>query len=122
MKKTPALKILHWGPRVLSILLILFISMFALDIFEEGYSFWELLVGLFMHLIPSFVLIILLIIAWRHQKIGGALFITAAVLFSILVLERAPLSTFLVLPLPMILIGGGFLADRYFTRKTPPVL
>ena len=33
---------LFWIPRIAGILFILFISIFALDIFGQGYSFWEL--------------------------------------------------------------------------------
>lgn len=57
----------------------LFLSSFALDVFGEGYSVSELIVALFMHLIPSFVLIAVLIFAWCNEHIAGALFIAVAV-------------------------------------------
>ena len=55
-------KLLHYAPRVIAILGILFLSSFALDVFGEGYSAADLVVALFMHLIPSFVLIAVLIL------------------------------------------------------------
>jgi hypothetical protein len=72
-------KLLHYAPRVIAILGILFLSSFALDVFGEGYSAADLVVALFMHLIPSFVLIAVLIFAWRNERIGGALFIAVAI-------------------------------------------
>ena len=66
--------ILFWTPRVLGILFILFISLFALDIFDMGLDFWDTVVGLFMHLLPSIAMTIALILAWRWEWIGAVLF------------------------------------------------
>lgn len=72
-------QILFWTPRVAGILFILFISLFALDIFDMKLGFWETIVGLFMHLIPSILLTIAIILAWRWEWVGAALFIGWAV-------------------------------------------
>ena len=66
---------LFWTPRFAGILFILFISLFALDIFDEQLGFWGTIVGLFMHLIPSILLTIALIIAWKWEWVGAVLFI-----------------------------------------------
>lgn len=66
-------KIIYWAARVLAILFIIFVSIFALDVFGEPN--WPL--ALLMHLIPSIVLVILTIIAWKYEQIGGWLFIAA---------------------------------------------
>ncbi|MBK8046515.1 MAG: hypothetical protein IPK16_04895 [Anaerolineales bacterium] len=65
---------LHWAPRVLSILFIAFISLFALDVFGAGYSPWETLVALTMHLIPTFLLIVVVVAAWRWPWVGALAF------------------------------------------------
>lgn len=67
--------VLFWTPRIAGILFVLFLSLFALDIFGQGYSFWETVVGLFMHLIPSILLAIAIALAWRWGWIGATLFI-----------------------------------------------
>jgi len=64
----------HWIPRIISILAILFISIFAADAFSPELTFWQQLGGFFMHLIPSFMLLGFLIIAWKWEFIGGILF------------------------------------------------
>ena len=79
---------LYWSPRILTILFILFISLFALDIFGNGYTFWETVVGLFMHLIPSMILIIFLLIAWRHEWVGALGFLIFAVWYVCMTLLR----------------------------------
>ena len=58
-------KLLYWAPRALSIAFILFLSLFALDVFSEGYGFWQTLLALAIHLIPSMVLTVGVLLAWR---------------------------------------------------------
>ena len=51
--------------RIVAVLGICFISLFAFDVFEAGRPPAEIAVGLFMHLLPSFGLIAVLAVAWR---------------------------------------------------------
>ncbi len=74
-------KFIFWTPRVLAILFILFLAMFSLDIFEGNYGFWGTIVGLFMHNIPSLVLLIVLIISWKHELVGAIAFILGGILY-----------------------------------------
>jgi hypothetical protein len=62
--------------------------MFALDVFGEGYGFWKTLIALTMHLLPSFVLIFALILAWRWEWVGAALFGAAGTLYVTWVFAR----------------------------------
>ena len=57
-------KILYWSPRILGILVAILVSLFALDVFGEGYNFWEMIVALVMHLIPTFLILIALAVSW----------------------------------------------------------
>ena len=65
-------------PRILGLLSLLFISMFAADAFETGHPIWQQLANLFMHFIPTFFLTIVLFIAWKWEFIGGIIFILIA--------------------------------------------
>ncbi len=67
-------KIIYWVPRILCILAILFISMFALDAFEPGSPLSQQISGFLMHMIPSFALLLVLVIAWKWEYIGGIIF------------------------------------------------
>ncbi len=69
-----SITVFHWLPRIICILAILFISMFALDAFEPGPTLWQQLGAFMMHLIPSFVLLALLVVAWNWELIGGIIF------------------------------------------------
>jgi len=100
-------KIFYWLPRVLAILFIAFISIFTLDVFGEPQWFLALLI----HLIPSFILIILTIIAWKHEQLGGLLFIVGGVFM--LVSSRFES---LIISIPAIVIGMLFLGRKYFSK------
>jgi hypothetical protein len=72
-------KVLYWIPRLLTIIFILFMTMFSLDAFEGNESLGAKLVGFFIHNIPVIILIIILIIAWKWEIAGGILFIVASI-------------------------------------------
>jgi hypothetical protein len=65
---------LFWVPRALSIVFIAFLSIFALDVFDEKLGFWQTLLAFLIHQIPVFVLILVLILAWKWEWIGTALY------------------------------------------------
>ena len=67
--------IMHWLPRVIVILSILFVSAFAFDSFTTTNSIWQQLLEFLIHLIPSYILLIVLLIAWKFELIGGVIFI-----------------------------------------------
>ena len=108
---------LFLAPRVLSILFIAFLSMFALDVFGEGLGFWKTLVALAMHLIPSFVLICALIVAWRWEWVGAAVYAAAGTLYVVTLLpHRVPalpikLQWISVIALPAFVIAALFVAN-----------
>lgn len=77
------IKAIHWLPRILTILAICFVSLFALDTFDSNLTIMQQIIGFLMHLIPSFILLILLGIAWRYQLTGGIIFVVTGVVFGI---------------------------------------
>lgn len=60
---------------------ILFLMLFSLDIFDMKLGFWGTVVGLFMHNIPALVLLVILIISWKYEIVGGTIFILAGALY-----------------------------------------
>lgn len=113
----PQYRILRWTPRILAILFTLFITLFALDVFAAGYAWSELLLALFMHLIPTFALLIALAVAWRWPLYGGFLFLANTVGY---ILKYNMLShpiAALIIAGPPILIGGLFILDGLLQRR-----
>src|SRR3974390_3392185 len=88
-----AKRLLFWTPRVLSLAFIAFLSLFALDVFGEHLGFWRTIVALCRHLIPSFVLLAALVLAWRWEWIGAVLYAGFGGLYTYFVVHRPhPLS------------------------------
>ena len=113
-------KILFWSPRVLGILIAIFVSLFALDVFGEGYSFWETITALAMHLIPTLVILIVLGIAWRWEWTGGFLFVALGVLYITLFWEPSNLPAYLIISGPLFLVGILFLLDGCYRKANLP--
>lgn len=103
-------RFLFWTPRILTILFILFLALFALDVFQEGYGFWELLLALFMHLIPNLILVAVLVLAWKREWIGGALFCGLGIFYLVMAWGKVHWSAFLAISGPLFLIGILFFA------------
>src|SRR3989339_1715441 len=79
-------KSLYWTPRILSIVFIFFLALMSLDIFEGNYGFWGTIAGLFMHNIPAMILLIVLIISWQREIVGGIGFVLAGILYIAMIL------------------------------------
>jgi hypothetical protein len=77
------LLLLLWAPRILTILFAIFISFFAFDVFGQGTGFLKTLLALMMHLIPTFLLGIILIFSWKRPWIGGISFILLGIAYII---------------------------------------
>lgn len=68
-------KLFYWTPRILAILAILLMMVFSLDCLDSGGT--DALICLVMHNIPAFIIILVLVIAWKWELIGGILFVIA---------------------------------------------
>lgn len=75
---TITMKIIHWLPRILSIGFVLFISLFSLDVFSE-YHGWGVVLPLFIHLIPAFFLLAVVLVSWKYDLVGAVAFLGFAV-------------------------------------------
>jgi glucose-6-phosphate-specific signal transduction histidine kinase len=108
---------LFWAPRLLTILFILFMSLFALDVFGEGYGFRETLLALFMHLIPHMVAIGILVLAWRWEWIGTVLFAALGLFYIISTGGRFDLTTYLIVSGPLFLVSILFFVGWAYRRQ-----
>jgi hypothetical protein len=113
---TPTTQILFWTPRVLGLLFAAFLSVFALDVFGEGYGFWKTALALLMHLIPTGVILVALAISWRWEAVGGLVFIALGAWYLISAWGRFHWSAYLVIAGPLVLLGALFLLDWFHRR------
>jgi len=113
-------RIIHWAPRIAAILIIFFISLFSLDVFEMEASPLELLGGFLIHNIPSIILLALLIVAWKRPAVGFVAFLVAGALFALFFVRDAEsLPNLLIFVFPILLIAGLFYADWKWVNPQP---
>ena len=121
------MKVLHWLPRIFCIAAILFISMFALDAFHPGLTIWQQLGHFIQHLIPSFILLAFLLIAWKWEKIGGIIFLLIGLGFMPIIFSinyqrnHFPfwncILIILAINLPFVIVGTLFIVSNYMKKK-----
>jgi hypothetical protein len=109
-------KLLFWTPRILGIMFVLFLMLFSLDVFEPGLTAWQIAVGLFMHNIPALVLLVALVFSWKHEAVGGIVFIAAGLLYMLMLamntkIEWYMLSWSITIAGPAFLIGILFIMN-----------
>jgi len=113
---TAVQRLLFWTPRFLGILFAAFLSIFALDVFGEGYGFWGTALALIMHLIPTVIVLAAVAIAWRWEMVGGLLFIGLGAWY-LKDWPRGHWSNYLVISGPLFLTGVLFLSDWIYRAK-----
>jgi hypothetical protein len=126
-KMDSKIKLFHWLPRIICILAILFVSMFALDSFAPGLTLGQQLGAFLMHLVPSFVLTAILIVAWKWELIGGIIFMVIGTGLSpfIYLLNHNrngmsvgnSLMVVLLINIPFVLVGILFIASYFLKKK-----
>jgi hypothetical protein len=121
-----SIRIIHWIPRILCVLSILFVSLLALDSFAPGIPLRQQIGGFFMHMIPSFVLILFLIVAWKWELIGGAIFVMIGLGFMPFIYMMnfhmnnsvwMSLGVILMINAPFVLVGLLFILSHFLKRK-----
>lgn len=105
-------RIIHWAPRVAALLIIFFVGLFSLDVFGTGAPPLEVLAAFLMHNLPSLVMLVLLIFAWKRPVVGFVAFLIAAAAFATLfVRDLYALPNLLLFVLPILLVASLFYAD-----------
>jgi hypothetical protein len=124
MKKS--IKVFHWIPRIICLLAILFVSLFALDAFAPGLTIWQQLGAFIIHLIPSFILLAFLIVAWKWEYIGGMIFLIIGVVMSPIIFMHnynmnhsvwMSLGIILAITVPFVIVGVLFMVSHSLKKK-----
>jgi hypothetical protein len=121
-----SIQLLHWTPRILCIVAILFVSLFALDAFAFGLTIWQQLAGFLKHLIPSFILLAFLLVAWKYEYIGGLIFAIMGLGFSPFIFLHnyqmnhsvgMSLIIILMITFPFVVVGLLFILSHFIKKK-----
>ena len=100
-------KLLYWTPRILCMVFALFISLFAMDVFQE-HEGWDIVLALLIHLVPVYLVIGALLLAWRWEWIGAVLFSGLGLFYIIMIWGKFDWRAPLFISGPLFLLGGLF--------------
>jgi len=96
------------------IVFALFLSVFALDVFSDHQHFWNTIVGFFIHLIPTFTVLLLVFIAQRRPLVGAIAFMLLALAYLFFARGRFNWTVYAAISGPLAVIGLlYFMAWRY---------
>jgi len=115
--KTPLKRLLFWTPRILCLLFAAFISLFAADVFNEGRGFWRTILALLIHLIPTWIVLAVLFLAWRREWVGGLLFGALGAAYLIQAWGRFHWSAYLCISGPLFLVGVLFFLNWIYRKE-----
>ena len=117
MINTRVKRALFWTPRVLCIIFAVFLSLFALDVFGEGHGFWETSLALLIHLVPVYLVVAALVIAWCWEWIGAILFVALALFYLLWFWGSFHWSAYLVISGFLFMLGVLFLLNWIFRAE-----
>jgi hypothetical protein len=112
-------RLLFWTPRITLLLFALLLSLFALDVFGQGAGFWETLLGLLIHLIPTWAMLIVVALAWRWEWVGTILLTAWAIAYLVMASGFPPSVYLMMSGLPFMLGLLFWLNWRYRTELHP---
>ena len=117
---------LYWAPRILSMLFIALLAVMSLDAVSSGQALLSLLTGLFMHNIPTLAALLVLILSWKWEWIGGIVYLFGGAGYAAYTAYTAGpgkwpewISWNLAVTLPCFLIGILFLVCWAAKTKRP---
>ncbi|HOW28228.1 MAG TPA: hypothetical protein PK876_06980 [Elusimicrobiota bacterium] len=103
----------HWAPRILSLLFVAFLSLFAFDTVGEHAGGSALL----MHLLIPLSLLVIVLLVWKWDWAGALVFFFVALSYVGMVGLNRPWSWYLTISGPAVLISALFLTNHYTKRR-----
>jgi hypothetical protein len=113
----PLNQFIFWAPRVAGIAFIAFLGLFAADVFGQGYDFLQTGGALLIHLIPNFVLLIVLIIAWKREWVGALVYTILGIAYIALGWGRMDWQAYFFISGPLFLTGLLFLLGWHDRKR-----
>ena len=98
-------RLLLWTPRILGILVSVFIGVFALDAFSPARPILDALPDFLVHLVPAATILGLVIASWCREWIGAFGFLVLALTYSMTV-GRGHADWVLAISGPLLILGA----------------
>jgi hypothetical protein len=109
--------ILYSVPRVLSIVMTIFFYLFIVEVFLQGFKFTTFLYAL----LPGTISLIITLVAFKKNFLGGLLFTGIGLLYLIagLMNKSIAASSVLLITIPLLITGALFILNHYYIKEKP---
>jgi hypothetical protein len=103
-------RLVYLIPRITGIIIAVFISLFALDVFDMDGTIWQKIVGFIIHAAPSLIFGLVMFFAWVRPLAGAIVFGLGALyfLFYFVMENEFGFSNFLIFAFPLAIISVLF--------------
>lgn len=116
MKFIRKTSLFFWLPRILSSIFVVFLSLFALDVFN-AYSGLAVVIPLLINLIPALILLLVVIISWKYELVGALAFLFFSFIYVSSVGFSQHWSWYVAIPLPSTIVSMLFLLSWINKKK-----
>ena len=114
-------RVVYWTPRIICIAFAAFLSIFAMDVFSMQVDFWHKALALLMHLIPTALVLIALMVGWRREWIGAVVFPLLAVFHLVTKWGQFHWSAYALIDGPLLLMAVLFWVNWSHRAALRPV-
>jgi hypothetical protein len=95
-------------------LFILFVALFSLDVFNRNSNLLQIFLALFMHLVPVWILLVTLMLAWRWPLTGSITYLLIGITY-LLVFHP---NVFAILYVPVFALSLLFFVNWHLDRTS----
>ncbi len=113
-------RVVRLAPRLAAIVIILFVTLFSLDVFDEPGTPFQRAALFLVHSLPSIVMVIFLAVAWKRPVVGFAGFLLTGLAFLLLTTSAQFLGNLLLFTGPLLVIAALFYADWRWNAPVEP--
>lgn len=109
--------IFQWMARGLIFSLSLIFSLFSADAFEAGIISFKTITDWLMHMIPSFILLIPLLVFWKRFLMLSCIYLTLGLGYVLVSWSKFPISVHFLITLPLIMSSLFFFLTHQKRKK-----
>jgi hypothetical protein len=110
-------KFILWAPRVLTIIITIFLSVMVFNIFKGLVVTRENSLAALMNISPALIMIAGLVIGWKHKLAGGIIIMILGIIMTFLLRKYGDLIVFLPLATPILVTGILYVLSFLYERQ-----
>lgn len=113
-------RVMTWAPRVIIFGFAALLTISAADVLDQPRPLGWIVMAVVMHLIPVALVVVVAIVAWRYEWIGGLGAATLAILFLLSGRQTLPWRDLMMIAGPLALVALLYTLNALRHRRSAP--